>query len=202
MTQVVFCEFWQKEADMAGMPAVAKVEDRNEAENPAPSQAGSRTAPHLSIWKDFYQRDVRKALGRKRPLLNAASFNECERIAVGVFSIPKRKRKHFRAVTEVHYHNACNELVRFLMVQLLYAKDPAVSKYVTHADFERDKNKFHKAKIEELKFEKLTGPEESFTIAMEVQRVKKVHGKLYAQFGVSNAVTGRLLYSYNPNELF
>ena len=88
------------------------------------------------------------------------------------------------------------------MGQLAYAQDSAVSKYVTYADFERDKYKFHKAKIEELKFEKLTGPEESFTIAMEMQRIKKANGRLYAQFRVSNAVTGHLLYSYNPNESF
>jgi hypothetical protein len=189
----------------SNIPAVDEVEDKTKAENLAPPQAeapaGSSSASHI-VWKDFYQRDVRKAIGRKRPLLNAASFNERERVAVGIFSIPKKKRKYFRAVTEVHYHNACNELARFLMGQLAYAQDSAVSKYVTHADFERDMYKFHKAKIEDLKFEKLTGPEESFTIAMELQRIKKVNGRLYAQFGVSNAVTGHLLYSYNPNESF
>jgi hypothetical protein len=135
-----------------------------------------------------------------RPLLNAASFNEHDRVAVGVFSIPKRKRKNFRAVTEVHYLNACNELVRFLMGRLTSAADPAVCRHMRYEDFERDKYRFHKAKIEDLKFEKLIGPNESFTIALEVQRIKKANGRFYAQFGVSNAVTGHLLYCYNPDE--
>ncbi len=199
----------EKEPDIANsIPSVSKVEDRSEAKDQdlasgqAVPPAGSQPATSTSVWKDFYQRDVRKAIGRKRPLLNAASFNEYEAVAVGVFSIPKRRRRKFRAVTEVHYHNACNELARFLIGQLAFCNHPAVSKYMTYADFERDKYKFHKAKIENLKFEKLIGPCESFAIAMEIQRVKKANGRFYAQFSVSNAVSGTLLYSYNPNEPF
>ncbi len=188
---------------MAGItPAVPKPEPRAEAETVPPSQpehtAGASSAS--PDWKDFYRRDVRKAIGRRRPLLNAASLNQREKVAVGVFSIPKRKRSKFRAVTEVHYHNACNELARFLIGQLAFVADPGVSKYLTYSDFEKDMYKFHKARIEKLKFEKLIKPEESFTIAMKLQRVKKAQGRFYAQCAVSNAVTGNILYSYNPDE--
>ncbi|MBI4167986.1 MAG: hypothetical protein HY515_03450 [Candidatus Aenigmarchaeota archaeon] len=155
---------------------------------------------YWSRWISYDQQEVRRIINKKRPLMNAAIFHPDEKAVVGVFSVPQRKRKRFRSVTEVHYHNSCNELAILLWGILADKRDSAVSDYITPEEFPvaRDEYRFHKANIQELDLPRYHKPDSYFTISMRLLKVKGINGLVVAQFRVYDTVRGKLLYSYVP----
>ncbi len=149
-------------------------------------------------WKEYDRKQIRKILHRREPLLNHAVYSLENRTILGTFSIPRRKRKRFTAVTMVHYLNACNELAAALLGLLAYDTDTKVSSYMSPKDFERarNENRFHIAELEKIKFGWLCGTENYFSIWMELQGVRRMNGVVYAEMSVHNAVDGKILYSY------
>ena len=157
-------------------------------------------------WLEYEQRPIKIILNKKRPLLNHALFNLEKRTVSGRFSlsnIPKRRRKNFRAITEMHYHTSCNELALFLIGALAYRQDPGISRYITFDDFKMGLKGylFHKTRIEKFDMTRGYKPDDTFDVEMEFLRAKKMYGTVYAQMEVRGDLRGRLLYSYTPQAL-
>lgn len=158
-------------------------------------------------WIDYDRQSIRHLLNRKKTLMNYASFHPGERAVVGVFSlfsIQRRKRKKFKMVTEVHYHNACNELAMMLWGILSKSQDSMLVPYITPEDFDRGRDgyRFHKAIVRRFHIMQEQSPKEYFNISIRLERVRRIRGVVYAQFDVqdhvNHAVKGRLVYSYVP----
>jgi|SRR3989338_113083 len=152
-------------------------------------------------WRTYNQRQIRKLLNKKRPLLNFAEYLQDDRVLVGAFSIPKKKRKNFTAVTEWHYHNGCNELALALIGILVYDKDPEIEPYLDPGSFEkgRNNNRFHKPRIQ-MSIKKELRPDAYFPISMRLLGIHKTENTIYAHVKVAGAVEGKLLYSYRTGE--
>ena len=152
-------------------------------------------------WRQYNQRQIRKLLNKKRPLLNFAEYLQDDRVVVGALSIPKKKRKRFTAVTEWHYHNGCNELALMLLGILVYDKDREIGPYLDPEHFEkgRSANRFHKPRIQ-MSIRNELKPDAYFPISMRLLGIHKNENTIYAHVKVAGAVEGKLLYSYRIGE--
>ncbi len=152
-------------------------------------------------WRQYSQSQIRKLLNKKRPLLNFAEYLQDDRVIVGALLIPKKKRKHFTAITEWHYHNGCNELALMLLGILVYDRDPEIGPYLDPENFEkgRSNNRFHKPHIE-MSIRNELKPDAYFPISMRLLRIHKSENTIYARVKVAGAVKGKLLYSYRIDE--
>ena len=153
---------------------------------------------YMEDWQNYSQEEIWRILNRNETMMNAALFHPSERAVVGAFSIPRRKRKRFKSVTEIHYHNGCNELAMLLCGILAENEDPKVSRYITPEEFisARDEYRFHKRGIKRLKFRRQHNPDEYFTISLRLLRVKKLNDIVDVQLQVYDTVTGNLNYFY------